>query len=37
MEDINVSEIFQMTDVIDSRPFHLQDHENIPVTIFKLF
>ena len=32
MEDINVSKIFQMKNVIDSLPFNLQDHRNIPVT-----
>ena len=36
MEDINVSKIFQMKDVIGSLPFNLQDHENIPVTTNKL-
>ena len=34
MEDINVSKIFQMNDVFD--PFNLQEHENIPVTTYKL-
>ena len=36
MEDINVSKIFQMNDVIDSLPFNLQEHENILVTTYKL-
>ena len=36
MEKINVSKTFQMKDIIDSLPFNLQDHENIPVTTYKL-
>lgn len=36
MEDITVSKIFQMKDVIDSFLFNLQDHEHMPVTTCKL-
>ena len=36
MEKINVSKTFQMKDIIDCLPFNLQDHENIPVTTYKL-
>ena len=35
MGDINVSKIFPMKYVIDSLPFNLQGHENIPVTTYK--
>ena len=33
IEDINASKIFQMKIVIDSFPFNLQNHGNIPVTV----
>lgn len=36
MEDINVTKIFQMKDVIDPLPFILQGHKNILVTKHKL-
>ena len=34
MEDINVSKIFQIKDIIDSLQFNLQNHENIPITTY---
>ena len=36
MKDINVSKIFQMKNIIEYFPFNLLDHENIPVTTYKL-
>ena len=36
MEDINISKIFQMKDVIDSLHFNLEGHENIPETTYNL-
>ena len=36
MGDINVSKIFQIRVAIDFLSFNLQDHENIPVTTYKL-
>ena len=36
MGDINVSKIFQVRVAIDFLSFNLQDHENIPVTTYKL-
>ena len=36
MEDLKVSKIFQMKDVIDSLTLNFQDNENMPVTTYKL-